>query len=530
MAVGEYVRGKALQHDAPTSPGGNQAPKRSARELAADAARVKVPTTRLNGTSAPASGERETRRPTTASRSPRKGAERYAQHSQSKHRDVFDTDVETVDDSTITVPSVRGGESTRHDIQIPPGNRFISRGSNDLPLNAQYDQVQSGYRNSFEERMLRELGSDPLEDEHDDVHYQNEHYGPDDGAEGGTEDFEEDAQIFDWTSNQATNGEPLSWQKIEAALRDTNKPSSPVRSSQENANPASGTKQSDHERYPDHIHTPKTQKHPSGNRFVARSRFGTPNLRDDALHEEGRLVGARPVPQSPTRTVILSPQSQGDPQLGGGLSLGPNQPNPLRAMSDNDDQYNQYNSGGLFDITDLSAIDSTTSATTSDNQATCTSLRLSTLSPVSSKRPLTAFSSDYPTNILETKSFSDLRAESFDYNPAPPQPIFPPQDPPLPLAEKLTRLKALTDDQRQTFFASLTLTEWEESGDWLIEQFSLLLKKSKDARHERRQVAAVFEKEIERRYELVQTEGKEIGERLEEMRTGGMGVLKGRTS
>ncbi len=173
---------------------------------------------------------------------------------------------------------------------------------------------------------------------------------------------------------------------------------------------------------------------------------------------------------------------------------------------------------------DLSALDSSESSGTGP---TYSSLRLSTLSPISSKRPLTAFISDYPTNILQTKSFTDLQAESFDYNPVPLQPIFPPQEPALSLTEKLSRLKTLTEDQRRAFFSSLTLTEWEESGDWIIEQFSDVLKKMKEARHERRKIAAVFEQEIERRYENVEAEEENIRKRLEEMKEGGKGVLKG---
>lgn len=92
------------------------------------------------------------------------------------------------------------------------------------------------------------------------------------------------------------------------------------------------------------------------------------------------------------------------------------------------------------------------------------------------------------------------------------------------------RLKSLTDDQRRAFFSGLSMAEWEESGDWLIEQFSVILQKTKDARVERRKVASVFEAEIKRRYELTEGEGVEIRRRLDDMRSGGMGVLKRQNS
>ncbi|KAI5283786.1 hypothetical protein KEM54_001843, partial [Ascosphaera aggregata] len=99
--------------------------------------------------------------------------------------------------------------------------------------------------------------------------------------------------------------------------------------------------------------------------------------------------------------------------------------------------------------------------------------------------------------------------------------------PPLSLHEKLDRLKALTEGQRRTFFSSLTLKEWEDSGDWLIDQFRELLKRTKDARKERRKIAMVFEREIARRYADVEAESRAIKCRMNELKTGGLDVLRG---
>ncbi|OJD12357.1 hypothetical protein AJ78_07032 [Emergomyces pasteurianus Ep9510] len=535
MAVGEYVRAKALQNDILAPQGSNHNASNPSRELVANMARVTVPATRLNDKPSSASGMAEEHRPRTASKGSGKIVGNQTQSNQIRPRDMFDTDVETVDDSTTTATSIiRGEEGGMRDKfkPGPPPSHFTARDGNDLPSNVQYSGGNSRGRNALEEMMLMELGSDPDEDGHDDIQGPPEQHvrGHEAGAEAGDEDeFDgDDAQIFDW-SNPPTNGELLSWQKIEAALH-VAKATPPPQSiqQQENVNLRFAPKQSAYESYADnHLYTPKaTQNHYTGSRFVARSRFGTPNTSGRAPLDGERLVGARPIPQtSPSHTVILSPQSQSAAQKIARSPIGPNKPNAPQPPTQ--DSHDPYSNGGLFDITDVSAIDSSSSDSSTDNQQTYASLRLSTLSPVSSKRPLAEFSSDYPPNILETKTFADLQAESFDYNPAPTQSIFQPQEPPTPLSEKLTRLKALTTEQRQTFFASLNLGEWEESGDWIIEQFSLLLQRTKAARYERRKVAAVFEKEIERRYGLVEVEGKEIDKRLEEMRTGGLGVLRG---
>ncbi|KAK2741533.1 hypothetical protein FQN55_008287 [Onygenales sp. PD_40] len=537
MALGEYIRGKALQNEPPAFQGVGEVAPRPLRERVADMARVKVPITRLNGGHTPQGGrgvDGQDDRGQAADQSSGGNGSRYQSQSNGhpRHKDVFDTDVEGIDDSTTTATSLTRGEEGREpELQSFPSNQFASRDDEGGVLgNAGYGQGGSVAPNSLAERMVMEVGSDP-EDDGDDMQHQNHHHMQrDDGGEAEDEDDygQEVTQIFDWSSTNATNGEPLSWQKIEAALRDNGKrPPTPAPLQdlqQENIDPNAGLQQLEHDSYPTNQYPPKaTQKYATGGRFVTRSRFATPNIRETTPHE-GRLVGARVAPQtSPIRTAPLSPLSPSHPESTMGAQS--HHPNPLHAPHDEDDGYNP---SGLFDITDLSAIDSSSSSESTSIQQTYTSLRLSTLSPISSRRPITAISSDYPPNILETKSFADLRAESFDYNPAPPQPIFQPQDPPLPLPEKLNRLKALTSDQRENFFTSLSLAEWEDSGDWLIEEFGVLLKKTKEARIERRKVAAVFEREIERRYEGVQAEGEGIGQRLEEMRTGGLGVLKGR--
>ncbi|KAG5301683.1 hypothetical protein I7I48_01780 [Histoplasma ohiense] len=531
MAVAEYVRGKALQNDIPPSQGGKYVTGNPSRELMANMARVKVPTTRLSEKPLSAAGTTGEHRPVTASKIQGQPTGFQVPTSQATPKDIFDTDVETVDDSTTTVASfIREPDGRKHDFQLDPDPpQLTSQDENDLPSNVQYSQGNSRGRSALEERMIMELGSDPEYVHEDIIVPRDTHMQGDEAQTGDEDDFDgDDAQLFDWRNNNDTNGEPLSWQNIEAVLRDTKAPL-PVQNLQQqiNINPRSIPKQSDYESYSDsNMYTPKaTQRHSTGGRLLTRSRFGTPNPRGGAPLDGEKFFGTRPIPQtSPSRTVILSPQSQhaSQPNI-----TKPNKPNPLQSIHDNHDPYSH---GGLFDITDLSALDSSSSDNSTDNQQTYASLRLSTLSSLSTKRPLDEFPSDYPPNILETKTFADLRAESFDYNPAAPQLIFQPQDPPIPLSEKLARLKVLTDEQRQTFFASLKLTEWEESGDWIIEQFSLLLQRTKEARRERRKVAALFEKEIERRYELVQVEGKGIGQRLEEMRMGGMDVLKVRVS
>ena len=50
----------------------------------------------------------------------------------------------------------------------------------------------------------------------------------------------------------------------------------------------------------------------------------------------------------------------------------------------------------------------------------------------------------------------------------------------------------------------------------------------KDLRRARRKTAAIFEAEIKRRHELVESQASELSSKLEDMRSGGAEVLRGR--
>ena len=335
----------------------------------------------------------------------------------------------------------------------------------------------------------------------------------------------------------------MTWQRIEQALhqnrhqrQDTSEsiPANMNYGMQDQQGQAVYGQEGDDAGYYSSPQTPKaTEKTLGKGRVSVRSRFMTPNFQNDRHSGPFGVEHVRSqsfIPRPSSAPVPFSPEPDRRRTLS---KRNTPAPIPRSTPPQHVHNHNQYpQRGGIFDNTDLSALDSSDST---DVHETFTSPALSTLSPVSSKRPLssitaTPFISDYPPNILRAKKFADLQAEPFDYNPAPLQPIFPPREPSLPLPERLTRLKSLTDDQRRAFFSGLTMTEWEESGDWLIEQFSVILQKTKDARVERRKVAGVFEAEIKRRYEATEGEEVEIRRRLDDMRSGGMGVLKRQNS
>ncbi|KAL3474898.1 extracellular mutant protein 11-domain-containing protein [Aspergillus californicus] len=157
------------------------------------------------------------------------------------------------------------------------------------------------------------------------------------------------------------------------------------------------------------------------------------------------------------------------------------------------------------------------------------------------KRPLEP---DYPPEILCTKSFAELQAEPFDKTPAPtaaqPNPVLEKEKQketstanPPPEKEQdedeITFLLRLSDQQRGEHFSKLSMDEWEECGDNLIDQFSKMMTKMKDLRHARRKTAKVFEAEIKRRNDVVEEQSTELSGKFDEMRAGGAEVLRGRS-
>ncbi|KAJ5368620.1 uncharacterized protein N7496_008380 [Penicillium cataractarum] len=153
------------------------------------------------------------------------------------------------------------------------------------------------------------------------------------------------------------------------------------------------------------------------------------------------------------------------------------------------------------------------------------------------KRQLEA---DYPPQLLYQKSFTDLQAEPFDKAPTP-TPSPPAKSPSLPPNNRLisnshspddtaSQLLQLADQDRQAYLSRMSVDEWEDCGDQLIDRFSHLLTQMKNLRRARRRTAAVFEAEVKRRHELVEAQDSELSTKLNEMRTGGAEVLRGRST
>ncbi len=135
------------------------------------------------------------------------------------------------------------------------------------------------------------------------------------------------------------------------------------------------------------------------------------------------------------------------------------------------------------------------------------------------------FHLDYDLDKLRGMSFSELQREPFDHDPNGPSPALPNSDSTASLPDRLSLAAGLEQDEQHNFFNSLSIDEWEDAGDWFLEQFGGLIKKMKEARRQKRGLAASFETELSERDEMVGIKRREVEDALGSMKKGGMGLL-----
>lgn len=132
---------------------------------------------------------------------------------------------------------------------------------------------------------------------------------------------------------------------------------------------------------------------------------------------------------------------------------------------------------------------------------------------------------DYDDQVLSSMSYKDLRDEAFDYDPSKAALAVVTNDGNVDLPTKLEQRRHRNEEEQCQFFASMPMNEWEESGDWFVDQFATLMKKMKDARREKRQAIQEFEEEAEKREEVVRMRTEAIDRKLGKMRQDGAKVV-----
>lgn len=135
----------------------------------------------------------------------------------------------------------------------------------------------------------------------------------------------------------------------------------------------------------------------------------------------------------------------------------------------------------------------------------------------------TRASLDYDDKALSQKTFGDLLNEPFDLDPA--QAGNDQGGDGNPLSNKLDRFANQPEEEQREFFASMTMEDWEESGDWLVDRFTDLMKRMKEARREKRKIAVDFEMEAAKRAEAVEKRSDALDRKMCKMRQDGLRVV-----
>ncbi|KAI4113235.1 MAG: hypothetical protein LQ338_008214 [Usnochroma carphineum] len=141
---------------------------------------------------------------------------------------------------------------------------------------------------------------------------------------------------------------------------------------------------------------------------------------------------------------------------------------------------------------------------------------------------------DYDLNALSQMSYHQLAEESFDKMPKPVELANPSLTDKSTLQEKLVHLQSLdgpreqVQSQRQAFFSSLPIDQYEECGDLMAEHFSRIVDGFKQARQRKRSVAKEFENEIARREKVVEGRKNAVAKDLDRLKRAGQDVVGGK--
>ncbi|KAI7466191.1 hypothetical protein KC351_g14635 [Hortaea werneckii] len=134
---------------------------------------------------------------------------------------------------------------------------------------------------------------------------------------------------------------------------------------------------------------------------------------------------------------------------------------------------------------------------------------------------------DYEPQELRSMDYQTLKGTTFDVEPYSSRFSLPNAQPTDDLAQKLFAASELNRKDQAKYFASLTIDDWEQAGDWFLDRFGDVMKRLKEARREKREVAKRFEDEVEHRHDAVSKKRKLTDDALSKMKTSGALVLQG---
>ncbi|GAB7339844.1 hypothetical protein MBLNU457_6381t2 [Dothideomycetes sp. NU457] len=128
---------------------------------------------------------------------------------------------------------------------------------------------------------------------------------------------------------------------------------------------------------------------------------------------------------------------------------------------------------------------------------------------------------DYDPDELMKLEYPSLRTQAFDFSPAEDHAPYSSQE----FSDLMSKHFASPPAEQSKFFATMTIDEWEDAGDWLLSRATDIMKRMKTARREKRKLTLEIEMEIEKRHNAVVRKRKLTEEVLGAMKKSGGQIL-----
>lgn len=135
---------------------------------------------------------------------------------------------------------------------------------------------------------------------------------------------------------------------------------------------------------------------------------------------------------------------------------------------------------------------------------------------------------DYDDTALQRMSFEELQNEPFDHDPTKEVPQSPAKPPVDNLSDRLKFYGEKDEDSQAHLFAQMSVRDWEDSGDWFLEQFGDVVRRMKEARQAKRAMVEKFETEVSNREEAVRLKKESIDRKLSKLKNDSHAMMKGK--
>ncbi|KAJ4389686.1 hypothetical protein N0V93_007158 [Gnomoniopsis smithogilvyi] len=133
---------------------------------------------------------------------------------------------------------------------------------------------------------------------------------------------------------------------------------------------------------------------------------------------------------------------------------------------------------------------------------------------------------DYDDTALQRMDFQQLQNEPFDHDPTKEVPQSPAKPPGDNLSDRLKFYGGKDEDSQAQLFTQMAVRDWEDSGDWFLEQFGDVVRKMKEARQAKRRMVEQFEREVSNREEAVRHKKESIDRKLSKLKNDSFAMMK----